>query len=227
MRFALSYSCGKDSTLALHKLIAAGHEPLCLITMFRPDQHRSWFHGANHAMLSAYERALGLPLHACEAKGEDYAKSFERALTKAAASGAEACAFGDIDLEQNRLWEEARCANSGLTALFPLWNLPRRQILSELLDLGYKCLIKTINTSRLEHMPQAKVANLCEKYLGQYLSPDFLSEIESLGMDACGENGEYHTLAVDGPIFKQPLAFRPGKLLKLPGQTTVEISFQG
>ena len=46
-KFVMSYSCGKDSTLALHKAIAAGGIPMALLVMFNPDSGRSFFHGAN------------------------------------------------------------------------------------------------------------------------------------------------------------------------------------
>ncbi|MBD5553357.1 MAG: adenine nucleotide alpha hydrolase [Desulfovibrio sp.] len=223
MRFALAYSCGKDSTFALHKMLAAGHEPVCLITMFREDQERSWFHGADRSMLKAYQKALGLPMLIVPASGSDYAAKFEQALTEAAQLGAAACAFGDIDLEPSRRWQEARCKNTGLASLFPLWQRPRREIIDDILSCGYNCLIKTINTEKLGPAPAAKA--FCTRHLGQFVTPEFLDELEDLGLDACGENGEYHTLAVAGPVFRQPLCFTTGAILALPGHKTITVTF--
>lgn len=226
MRFALAYSCGKDSTFALHKMLQAGHEPALLVTLFREDQNRSWFHGATKKMLAVYEQALAVPLVAQAATGANYAEAFESALKYAICQkNITACAFGDIDLEANRRWEEMRCEKVGIKSVFPLWNMPRAVIIRELLDAGYKCVIKTINTTKLQHLPQARIEDLAQKYLGQYLDAAFISELENLGCDACGENGEYHTLAVDGPIFKQPVHYETGAILKLPGQMSIELDF--
>lgn len=225
MRFAMAYSCGKDSTLALHKMIRAGHAPVCLLTMFNQDQQRSWFHGADAAMLKAYERALRIPLLAVAASGDDYAGAFERSLRAAREDGLEACAFGDIDFESNRTWEEERCQNLGLKAMFPLWQMEREAIIGELLDEGYKCVIKTINTRKFPDASREAIDALCKSYLGAWLDNSFLEAVASLGGDICGENGEYHTLAVDGPIFHQPLAYRLGPVLPMPGHVTIGVDF--
>ena len=104
MKFAMSYSCGKDSTLALHKLSEQGHEPVCLIVMVNREAGRSWFHGASPDLLARYEAALGLPVIPCPSGGADYHLAFEAGLQRAKALGAEAACFGDIDIEGNRQW---------------------------------------------------------------------------------------------------------------------------
>lgn len=222
MRFAMSYSCGKDSTLALHKMLLAGHEPVCLLTMFNEQQQRSWFHGADTTMLSAYGEALGLPLLSYPADGPQYAEVFEQALAEAKALGAEACSFGDIDLEQNRRWEEDRCQKLEIKPFFPLWNMKREDILGDLLGSGYRCVIKAINKEKFSRAGQEEVDDLCESYLGKFLDNSFLQAIKSLGGDICGENGEYHTLVVDGPIFRRPLPLHIGRIMQLPGHAIVE-----
>lgn len=224
MDFAISYSCGKDSTLALHKMLAAGHRPCCLLTMVNSGQGRSWFHGADAGMLKAYERSLGIPLHELPATGAEYAAVFEDGLARAKSLGVEACAFGDIDLEQNRLWEETRCANTGMEAIFPLWQQPRHEIVRDLLNFGYKCIIKAISTGKFANAASGEVEELCDTYLGRVLDSAFLGQIEAMGADICGENGEYHTLVVDGPVFRQPLSYRIGKILRLPDHAVAEIT---
>ena len=90
MKFAMSYSCGKDSTLALHKMLAQGHEAVCLVVCFNEAAERSYFHGADKSMLQRYAEALGLPLLLCPTNGEDYAQALESGLLQAKAIGAEA-----------------------------------------------------------------------------------------------------------------------------------------
>ena len=111
----MSYSCGKDSTLALHKMLAAGHEPAALVVMFNESAGRSYFHGADRPMLEAYGRALGLPVRPVPTAGETYHLAMETALVRITReTWAEAVCFGDIDIQANRDWCEARARAAGL-----------------------------------------------------------------------------------------------------------------
>ena len=199
MKFAVSYSCGKDSTLALHKMLEQGHKPVCLVVMVNKEVGRSYFHGADSTMLERYAKALALPMITCPAEGENYQTAFETGLSKSKEMGAEAVCFGDIDIEQNRQWEEERCKAVGLFPCFPLWQQKREEIVYELIRLGYKCLIKSINRRVLPM-----------ELLGTFIDEVSISVMKSAGIDICGENGEYHTLAVDGPVFRKPLVFQIG-----------------
>ena len=212
MKVAVSYSCGKDSTLALHTMAAQGHEPVCLVVVVNEDAGRSYFHGADAAMLGRYAEALGLPMVSCPAKGETYHTAFEEGLARAKAMGAEAVCFGDIDIEGNRQWEEERCKAVGLKACFPLWQRPREELVREVIALGYRCLFKSVQTSTLP-----------KELLGRYLDENSIAVIRAAGVDICGENGEYHTLAVDGPIFQKPLDFRMGKVFDLGGHAVIDV----
>lgn len=212
MKFAMSYSCGKDSTLALHRMIAQGHEPVCLVVMVNKEAGRSYFHGADPAMLDRYAGALDLPMVTCPAAGESYQSAFEAGLARAKGLGAEAAAFGDIDLEPNRRWEEDRCAAVGLTACFPLWQQGRRALVEELVGLGYRCLIKSVNKRLLP-----------ESLLGRCIDQETIAAMEAAGVDACGENGEYHTLAMDGPVFRRPLEFQTGEVVDLGGYAVLDV----
>lgn len=212
MKFVMSYSCGKDSTLALHTMIQAGHTPVCLLVMVNQAAGRSYFHGADPAMLSKYEDALGLPMVLCPSDGTDYHTALEAGLLKARELGAEGAAFGDIDLEGNRAWEEARCRHTGLTPFFPLWRRGREECVDELLRRGFRCLIKSVNNTLLP-----------ERLLGRCLDREAVRIIRDAGADVCGENGEYHTLAVDGPVFRAPLEFRTGEILRFGDYSVVDV----
>lgn len=104
MKFVMSYSCGKDSTLALHKMVEQGHTPVALLVMFNQDQERSWFHGVDRPLLEQIAASLELPLLLCPSSGEEYHLAFEEGLRRAMEMGAEACVFGDIDIEDNAAW---------------------------------------------------------------------------------------------------------------------------
>lgn len=212
MKFVMSYSCGKDSTLALHKMIEQGHQAVCLLVMVKRGEDRSYFHGADPDMLERYGEALGLPVLLCPSDGGDYHTALESGLRRAKELGAEGAAFGDIDLEGNRRWEEERCENTGLVPFFPLWQAGREDNVEELLRLGYRCLIKSVNNTLLP-----------ESLLGRYIDPETARIMRDAGVDVCGENGEYHTLAVDGPLFRKPLEFKTGGILRFGDYSVIEV----
>lgn len=215
MKFVMSYSCGKDSTLALHHMIEQGHEPIALLTMVNENVDRSFFHGADYKMLQAYSDALRIPLLLTYAKGENYHLAMEESLRKASQMGAEAACFGDIDIEANRQWAEDRCNNADLEAVFPLWHRNRAENVYELIELGYKCLIKSVNTSLLP-----------KSLLGKYIDLQSVEEMKTCGIDICGENGEYHTLVVDGPVFHTALPFKTGELLDFGDFSIIDVYFE-
>ena len=212
MKFVMSYSCGKDSTLALHKMLEAGNEAVALIVMVNEEADRSYFHGADQTMLEGYSEALDIPLIITPTKGEDYHLAMEKSLKKAKQMGAEAACFGDIDLEGNREWSEMRCKNVGLTAVFPLWQKNREENVKELIRLGYQCLIKSINNTLLP-----------ERILGRVIDDDAIRIMDDRKIDICGENGEYHTLVVDGPIFQKSLRFQTGEVLRFGDYSVIDV----
>lgn len=216
MKFVLSFSGGKDGILALHELAQAGHEPVALLVMYRPEAGRSWVHGLDKEVLSDVADALGLPLILGETEDGDYAKGMESALRRARALGAQACAFGDIDTPGHREWDEARCAAVGLEPLLPLWGRGREELARKILSLGYRCIIKCVQTGVLP-----------ESWLGKPLTPALLEEIKVLGADPCGENGEYHTVVTDGPLFHRPVELENRGIVRLEHVTAADLVLGG
>ena len=150
-------------------------------------------HGGDPGELSAcglspvsytHLEALELPLLAVPTGGEEYHLSMEAALRRAKEQGAELVCFGDIDMENNRAWGEERCRNVGLEAVYPLWHHDRQENVREVLELGYRCLIKTLDRRVLpRHL------------LGRVMDRAMVEEMTACGVDVCGENGEFHTIA--------------------------------
>ena len=206
MRIVVSYSGGKDSVLAL------GPQPVGLLVMMNSTVGRSWFHGAQETLLQEIARSLGLPLFLCPCEGQAYHTAMEQGLKRAKQLGAEGCVFGDMDIEEHAQWCRQRCDSVGLQALFPLWGRTRQQNVQDLLDLGYRCVIKCVQNACL---PQS--------FLGKILDTSLVEELEALGVDLCGENGEYHTLAVDGPLFTFPVGYRCGEILDLGNISVVDL----
>lgn len=194
MQFVMSYSCGKDSVLALHRMIVAGHTPVALLVMLNEELERSWFHGVDYILLKEISNSLQIPLLTVNSTANAYHTQFENALKDAVSMGAKCCVFGDIDIKNNAAWCRERCANIGIEAVFPLWNENREALTRECINLGYIALIKCIQNTALPNT-----------ILGKPLADETLAIMRNSGIDLCGENGEYHTLVVDGPLFHYPI----------------------
>lgn len=212
MKFAMMYSCGKDSSLALYRLINEGHTPVALIISFNDEQNRSWFHGIPEELLNSVSESLGIPLIICRSSPETYSEAVEEGLRQAAQLGAECCAFGDIDIEGHKEWNEERCRNAGLECVLPLWEEDRKALTEELIHVGFKAAIKIVQSDILD-----------ERFLGQTLTSDLVEEIVAAGADACGENGEYHTFVYDGPIFEKPIRIEFGVKVDFKTHMAIDI----
>ncbi|MGL5355675.1 MAG: diphthine--ammonia ligase [Cetobacterium sp.] len=199
-KVVVSFSGGKDSILSLHKVISLGYEPIALITTVNKKKNESWFHDISVEILKQVSLAVNIPLLLVECDGENYEDYFESALKNMELLGAEACVFGDIDIEHHREWGEQRCKNTNLEALFPLWKHNREELVNEFINLGYKALIKKVNLS-----------NMSIDFLGKTLSTELLEDIKATGSDVCGENGEYHTFVYNGPIFSKEVSLKNNK----------------
>ena len=196
--FVVSYSCGQDSTLALYRMIKNGHKPVALLITVDKKILRSWFHGVPQNLLEEVSKSLNIPLLLVKCQGEEYKDAFIKALKKAKEElGAEACVFGDIDLEAHRTWCTDRCNEANIEAIFPLWLEDREKLTFEFIDTGFKTVIKNV-----------RLDVLSTDFLGKELTRPVVSDIVKAGSDACGENGEYHTFVFDGPLFKYPIRFK-------------------
>jgi len=216
MNFAISYSGGKDSALALYRMIQQGHTPVAMITTVNPEQDRSWFHGIQKELLLAVSESLDIPLIIGECEPDDYTETLQACLVEAKRQGAEACVFGDIDIDEHRAYDEEICAESGLECLLPLWLNDRTALVNELLEAGFKAIIKIVDTSKLD-------ASL----LGQKLTTAIVQKIVSAGADICGENGEYHTFVSDGPIFKTAVPIELGEIVDLNSHMAIDLKYGG
>ncbi|MEG0291929.1 MAG: diphthine--ammonia ligase [Anaerovoracaceae bacterium] len=200
MKFVMSFSGGKDSTFALHKMISEGHDPLGLLVMIN-DEEKSWFHGVNSNILEGISKAMDIPLITVLSNGDDYHLAMETELKLLKKKGAEAVCFGDIDILQHREWCTQRAENSGLEPVFPLWQVNREKNTYDIVDAGYKCIMKTLHNDKLP-----------KELLGKPIDRDMIEVFKACNIDICGEDGEYHTVVLDGPIFKKPINFELGEV---------------
>ena len=189
-----SWSGGKDSCLALQRAISAGGDLVCLVTMFTEDDERSRSHGLPKHVLEAQAASLGVPLLTAAASWDDYEASFINLLIRAQAIGADTAVFGDIDIPRHRQWEENVCRAASLRPELPLWQIDRLALLEEFWAAGYQARIVVAREGLVDR-----------RFLGRILDRPTAEELAALGVDACGENGEFHTVVTSGPLFRNPI----------------------
>lgn len=196
-----SWSGGKDSALALHEAIRVGAEPRFLVSMLTEGGERSRSHGLPRELLAAQAAAVGVSIRFGAATWRGYREELVRVVAEGIeATGARAGVFGDIDMDEHREWEEGVCAEVGTEAVLPLWHRDRRAVTDQLLASGFEAVIVAVRDGVLPR-----------SLLGRTLDAGVLAEIEAMGADACGENGEFHTFVVDGPIFRERVEVELGE----------------
>ncbi len=196
-----SWSGGKDSAFALHEAVVAGAEPRLLISMMVEGGERSRSHGLSREVLAAQAAAVGLPIEFGAASWSGYEAELLRVLEASiGAAGPTVGVFGDIDVQDHRDWVERVCGLVDAEARLPLWQRDRCRLMDELLAAGFEAVIVAVRDGVLP-----------PELLGRTIDAALVAEIERHGSDAAGENGEYHSLVVDGPLFRRRLEVEPGE----------------
>lgn len=198
--FFCSWSGGKDSCLALYRSLKAGGKPRLLLTMLTENGERSRSHGLCIDLVRKQAAALKIPLVTRSASWDVYENVFISALDGFAADGIGFGVFGDIDIDDHRRWVEKVCRRTGIQPCFPLWKEKRKELLLEFINEGFKATIVAVRDGVLDR-----------SFLGRVLDEDTVKEIEEAGVDASGEEGEFHTVVTDGPIFSFRIDLKPGE----------------
>jgi uncharacterized protein (TIGR00290 family) len=194
-RALVSWSGGKDSCYALYRASIDAIQPVILLNVLNEAGKISRSHGIPESILHAQALLLGLPLHTIAASWQEYESHFTGALTQLKQKHHLTYAvFGDIDLQGHRDWEEKVCATAGLHAHLPLWQKDRKALVHEMLAWGLKTIIVSCNEA------------MGASYLGKQITAEMIDHLEKKGIDPCGENGEFHTLVIDCPLFSKGLS---------------------
>jgi len=199
----LSWSGGKDSSYTLHQLLSDGrYEVKYLLSTINGVYKRLSMHGVREELIEAQARSIGIPLlkvYVYEANNAEYEKQMGDMLLKVKSEGINTVAFGDIFLEDLRIYREEKMKQAGMDCLFPIWKQDTKWLVKDFIDKGFKTCICCINDGYLD-----------ESWCGRLIDENFVKELPP-AVDPCGENGEFHSFCFEGPIYKSPVSIIAGE----------------
>jgi uncharacterized protein (TIGR00290 family) len=202
----VSWSGGKDSCMALYELTQVSTcEIAALLTTITEDYDRISMHGTRRELLEQQAASLGFQLHKVfipqSATNEEYETRMAQALLEYRKLGIDSIGFGDLFLDDIRAYREKFLSRLQIKGVFPVWHRNTTGFIKDFIDLGFKAVITCVNAALLD-----------QSFAGRMIDDDFLKSLP-VGIDPCGENGEFHTFVFDGPLFTDPVKFRLGKIV--------------
>jgi uncharacterized protein (TIGR00290 family) len=216
-RTLLSWSSGKDSAWALHVLRQQPDvDVVGLFSTFNQAFQRVAMHGVRIELVREQAASVGLPIqlipipHPC--RDDEYATIMECFVGQARRQRIDCFAFGDLLLEDVRRYREARLADTGITPLFPLWGTPTADLSQTMVSSGLRAIVTCVDPRKLPR-----------DFAGQGYNESFLRRIPA-GVDPCGENGEFHTFAFDGPMFERAVNVSFGETVSRDGFIFVDLT---
>ena len=215
----LSWSSGKDSAWALHALRRADVPVAGLLTTINQAFDRVAMHAVRRSLLDAQARSIGIPLWPVPlpwpCSNQDYERIMGDVCRQAKTQGIESMAFGDLYLPDVRAYRERQLQGSGLTPLFPLWGLPTDALAREMLAGGLQARITCVDPKVLP-----------PTFAGREFDQALLADLPA-GVDPCGEKGEFHTFAYDGPMFREPIPISSGEVVLRDGFVFADLLLAG
>jgi uncharacterized protein (TIGR00290 family) len=208
-----NWSGGKDSAFCLYKVLAEKkYRVESLLTTVSKDHQRISMHGVREELLEAQAQLIGIPVRKIGltemADLEEYEHQMEMAFVDFKKEGISNSIFGDIFLEDLKLFREKQLSRVGFTAVFPLWKYNTAQLARDFIKAGFKCIIVCVDEKHLD-----------QSFAGRLYDEAFLNDLPD-NVDPCGENGEFHTFVFDGPILRKAIDIEKGKVVyrKYPSQ---------
>ena len=200
----ISWSSGKDSAFALDEIRRAGEfDVVGALTTVTEAFDRVSIHGVRQEILQAQCQAAGLPLRVVPipypCPNVIYEARMAEAVARAVSQGITHIVFGDLFLAEIRAYRERKLAGTGLTPVFPLWERPTLPLAHAMIESGIEAYLATVDLKKLP-----------AEFAGRKFDLRLLADLPD-GVDPCGENGEFHTCVVAGPIFSRALAVAAGE----------------
>jgi uncharacterized protein (TIGR00290 family) len=215
-RTLLSWSSGKDSAWALHLLRQdPGIDLLGLFTVMNEKFDRVSVHSTRRELLQRQADAVGLPLQTINlpdpCTNEQCDTIMREFVMQSAAQGVQCMAFGDLFLEDVRKYREDQVSGTGIDPVFPMWGIPTRKLAEQMLSAGLDAYVSSVDLKKLP-----------ARFAGKKWSRELISELPQ-DVDPCGENGEIHTIAVGGPMFRRPISITVGETVERNGFAYADI----
>lgn len=206
-KIVLSWSGGKDSSLALYEIQQNDeYEVVSLLTTVSEHYQRISHHGVRVELLEQQATAIGIDLHILylpqTCTNDLYEQQMKKAMLEYLDKGIRTVAFGDIFLEDLRSYREEKLSLVDMQAIFPIWKRDTTELIHTYIDLGFKSYLSCIDADKLE-----------SSFAGRLIDESFVCDLPD-GADPCGENGEFHTFVFDGPIFNRPLLISVGEIVR-------------
>ena len=218
MKVIASWSGGKDSCFACYKALARGYEVSYLLNFMSREFRRVSFHGTRAHLISCQAEAIGIPLAQYTVLPDMalYEQRFRKAVSGLKRKGAEGMVFGTIYVQEHKDWIERVCREIGITPILPLWSMTPEYVLRDFAQAGFEAIVVS-----------AKADIFGEDWTGRRIDRSFLSDLKKLGqekeVDVCGEQGEYHTLVLDGPLFRKRMQVTYGVRVQRNGYWFLDI----
>jgi uncharacterized protein (TIGR00290 family) len=200
----LSWSGGKDSSMAAYQLLASQkYEIAALVTTVTEEFDRISMHGVRRELLLRQAESLDIPLHMImipkDCPNEIYEARMRKALDQFKDHGIRKIAFGDLFLESVKQYRDERLAQAGMTGLYPIWMRDTDELVRTFIGLGFRALLSCVDTHAID-----------AAFAGREIDQNLLRDLPD-SADPCGEYGEYHSFVYSGPIFQTSIACRPGE----------------
>ena len=218
MKVIASWSGGKDSCFACYKALTEGYEVSYLVNFISREFRRVSFHGTRAHLICRQAEAIGIPLRQYTVAPDMslYEQTFKKAVFSLKRKGAEGMVFGDIYLQEHRDWVDRVCEELGITPILPLWSMAPHDVLNGFIEAGFEAVIIS-----------AKASIFDQKWLGRRIDSSFLLDLKKLRqekeLDICGEQGEYHSLVLDGPLFDRRVQVTYGARIERNGYWFLDI----
>ena len=202
MSYIASWSGGKDSCFVYYLAIRDGYQISHLVNFISKEFKRVSFHGTEDKLIQMQSSAIGIPLLQKETTWDGYEQEFKEAVRSLIPSGVKGMVFGDLYLQGHKDWVERVCGDLGIEALEPLWGKNPEEVLSSFIDDGFEAVIVSAQSKLID-----------EDWIGRRVDKAFTEYLKKKSIDICGENGEYHTLVINGPIFKRRIRLIESKTI--------------
>lgn len=213
MSYLASWSGGKDGCFACYEAMRQGYQVTYLVNFITREHHRVSFHGTDTKLIQLQSEAIGIPLLQKETTWGGYEQEFKEAVRSLLPNGIEGIIFGDINLQGHLDWVERVCGELGIEAVEPLWGRNTKEIVADFIDSGFEAVIVSAKSDLID-----------QEWMGRNVGRDFVNYLNERDIDPCGENGEYHTLVVNGPIFKSRIEIEQSKVVQRNSHWLLDIS---